>query len=78
MQNKPDDDEPRTWFEMERRRLLNPGEDKSAPKVPWLPASSPWAADVVGVEPLKVILRRLAAFMRAKGKHRRRPRRTAK
>jgi hypothetical protein len=45
---KPDDDEPRTFFEIEQRRLHNPGEPRVGADVaslPPQPASSPWAAE---------------------------------
>ena len=40
-----DDPEPSTYFEIEQRRLNNPGEDKVAPVMPQLPPESPWAAE---------------------------------
>jgi hypothetical protein len=51
---KPSDPEPSTYFEIEQQRLNNPGEEKTAPTMPELPPTSPWAAsidEVVGVEP---------------------------
>jgi hypothetical protein len=44
-------DEPSTYFEIEQRRLDNPGEDKPAPVMPAQPPTSPWAADPVPPEP---------------------------
>jgi hypothetical protein len=45
MQPKPHDDdpEPSTYFEIEQRRLNNPGESKPG-NLPPLPASSPWGS----------------------------------
>jgi len=40
-----DEPEPSTYFEIEQRRLTNPGEDKvggDVAQLPSLPASSPW------------------------------------
>jgi hypothetical protein len=48
------DDEPRTYFEFEQRKRANPELGVGAidtNKVPWLPASSPFAADPVPPEP---------------------------
>jgi hypothetical protein len=44
------DKEPSTYYEIEKNRLVNPGESRSG-GVPKLPPESPWAADVVGPEP---------------------------
>jgi hypothetical protein len=49
------DDEPRTFFEIEQRRLDNPGESKVGSDVsslPPQPPTSPWASDPVPDEPL--------------------------
>jgi hypothetical protein len=50
------DDRPEatTYFELQRNRdgIPEPGEEKPAPVMPPLPASSPWAADPVPPEPL--------------------------
>jgi hypothetical protein len=53
MPNSPPDidKEPSTYFEIEQRRLDNPGEEKVAPVMPALPASSPWHHDPVPPEP---------------------------
>jgi hypothetical protein len=45
--NDKDEHEPSTYFEIEQRRLDNPGEEKAAPTMPALPASSPWSAENV-------------------------------
>jgi hypothetical protein len=46
------DKEPATYFEIEQRRLTNPGEDKiSASDIPSLPPTSPWHHDPVPAEP---------------------------
>jgi hypothetical protein len=42
------DDEPATFFEIEQRRLNNPGESRvnsDFRQLPPLPASSPWASE---------------------------------
>jgi hypothetical protein len=44
-------DEPSTYFEIEQRRLHNPGEDKVG-NLPPQPPTSPWARDPVPDEPL--------------------------
>ena len=47
MQPKPDDPEPSTYFEIEQRRLNNPGESKvgsDVSQLPPQPPSSPWGA----------------------------------
>jgi hypothetical protein len=49
--NTHDDPEPSTYFEIEQNRLVNPGEEKTAPTMPTLPASSPWHHDPVPPEP---------------------------
>jgi hypothetical protein len=52
---KPDDDEPRTFFEIEQRRLHNPGEPRVGADVaslPPQPGGSPWSQDPSGDEPL--------------------------
>jgi hypothetical protein len=41
--NDDSDDEPRTFFEIEQRRLNNPGESKPG-DLPPLPANSPWGS----------------------------------
>jgi hypothetical protein len=48
-----DDDEPKTLFELQRRRDQIPElrEGEINGKVPQLPASSPWACDPVPPEP---------------------------
>ena len=47
--SKPDD-EPKTYFEWERRKSAN---DASViPQYPKLPKGNPWAADLCGDEPL--------------------------
>ena len=47
-----DESEPSTFFEIEQRRLVNPGEGKvSANDIPPLPPSSPWHHDPVPPEP---------------------------
>jgi hypothetical protein len=58
MPRKPEpDDEPRTFFEVERRRLDNPNEAKvgtGGTAMPRLPSMSPWSRsidEVCGVEP---------------------------
>jgi hypothetical protein len=40
-----DDPEPSTYFEIEQNRLVNPGEEKTAPTMPRLPPESPWASE---------------------------------
>jgi hypothetical protein len=55
MPRKPDDPEPSTYFEIEQRRLENPGEGKVGADVsslPPQPKSSPWSSDPCGDEPL--------------------------
>jgi hypothetical protein len=44
------DPEPSTYFEIEQRRLHNPGEDKVG-ALPPQPPTSPWATDPVPDEP---------------------------
>jgi hypothetical protein len=45
-------DEPSTYFEIEQRRLDNPGEEAvGVVTMPPLPPTSPWASDPVGPEP---------------------------
>jgi hypothetical protein len=51
MSNPHDDPEPSTYFEIEQNRLVNPGEEKTAPTMPPLPPTSPWSADPVPPEP---------------------------
>jgi hypothetical protein len=47
------DDEVTTYHQLQRNRdgLPEPGEDKPAPTMPKLPASSPWHHDPVPAEP---------------------------
>jgi hypothetical protein len=54
MQPKPDDPEPSTYFEIEQRRLNNPGESKvgsDVSQLPPQPSGSPWSEDPVPPEP---------------------------
>jgi hypothetical protein len=48
---QPDDPEPATYFQLERRRRRLEQDDGPGDAIPPLPASSPWAADVIGKEP---------------------------
>jgi hypothetical protein len=47
-----DDDQPRTWFEWERRKISQPELKGLNQELPPQPAGSPWAADPVPDEPL--------------------------
>jgi hypothetical protein len=52
MKRPDDDDKPAsTYFELQRRRSANPGEEPPADRVPPLPLSSPWHHDPCGDEP---------------------------
>jgi len=47
------DDQPTTYFQLQRNRdsLPEPGESKPAPVMPPLPPTSPWSRDPVPDEP---------------------------
>ena len=46
---KPKDDEPKTYFEMQRRRMGADDDAEIVYEIPRLPEGSPWAHDADGI-----------------------------